>query len=168
MKVDSHCVDSVTAYSGIHHVIILRVYCNGINTPVMPGISISGQSSLRCRFLRMDLEKSYHPSSVARLSVTGIQESSVAFNLYRPPISVLAYAIPSELGWKTIPVVKPPEAPVRTFCQSSAACPEATDMANSEKERKAIVAMSFKDGIEVKTVVPKKAALQGKKKERSG
>lgn len=165
MKVDSHCVDSVTAYSGIHHVIILRVYCNGINTPVVPDVSISGQSSLRCRFLRLDLEKSYHPSSVARLSVTGIQESSVAFNLYRPPISVLAYAIPSEFGWKTIPVVKPPEAPVRTFFQSSAACPEATDRASSEKERKAIVAMSSKYGVEVKTVVPKKAALQGKKKE---
>lgn len=39
-------------------------------------------------------------------------------------------------------------------------------MASSENERKAIVAMSCKDGEEVKTVVPKKVALQGKKKER--
>lgn len=35
-KQNSHCVDSVTTYGGIHHIIILRVHCNSINAPVVP------------------------------------------------------------------------------------------------------------------------------------
>lgn len=52
--------------------------------------------------------------------MTAVQESS-AFSLYRPPISVRAYASPCVFGWKTIPGTKPPPPPMWTLSHEKAA-----------------------------------------------
>lgn len=56
-----------------------------------------------------------------------------------------------------MPVVKPPDAPVRTFCQSNAACPKAAAVTRSVNERKYTM-MKIAREYEVKTVLPERAA----------